>query len=116
MRLRLGQAEVARVGEGGRVEEAVVFGAAPEARLVYAIEASATTPTIAASYAANVVTVSLPLALARSWAAGDEVGLEAQQAIGGGGVLSILVEKDFACLKPRTGEDDADAFPHPATA
>ena len=116
LRLRLGQAEVARVGEGGRVEETVAFGAAPEARLVYAVEASATTSTIAATYAANVVTVALPLALARSWAAGDAVGLEAQQAIGGGGVLSILVEKDFACLKPRTGEDDTDAFPHPATA
>jgi hypothetical protein len=27
--------------------------------------------------------------------------------------LQILVEKDFACLTPRKGEDDGDAFPNP---
>ena len=28
-------------------------------------------------------------------------------------VRHILVEKDWSCLKPREGEDDTDAFPHP---
>ena len=27
--------------------------------------------------------------------------------------LSILIEKDFACLAPRAGEDEADMYPHP---
>ncbi|MGH8167708.1 MAG: DUF7009 family protein [Woeseiaceae bacterium] len=30
-----------------------------------------------------------------------------------GDELSILVEKDFACLAPREGEDDSDKFPNP---
>jgi hypothetical protein len=29
------------------------------------------------------------------------------------GQLSILVEKDFACLSPREGEDEMELFPHP---
>jgi hypothetical protein len=27
--------------------------------------------------------------------------------------LNILVEKDFACLAPRAGEDERDMYPHP---
>jgi hypothetical protein len=31
-------------------------------------------------------------------------------------MLKILVEKDFACLAPREGEDESDMFPHPKAA
>ena len=27
--------------------------------------------------------------------------------------LKILIEKDFACLTERVGEDESDMFPHP---
>ncbi len=30
-----------------------------------------------------------------------------------GDSLKILVEKDFACLAPREGEDESDMYPHP---
>ncbi len=30
-----------------------------------------------------------------------------------GSHLSILVEKDFACLAPREDEDETDMYPHP---
>ena len=42
----------------------------------------------------------------------DQVG-EGEQQHDNGDVLSILVEKDFACLAPREGEDESDMFPHP---
>ena len=29
------------------------------------------------------------------------------------GEPKILIEKDWSCLKPREGEDDSDAYPHP---
>jgi hypothetical protein len=29
------------------------------------------------------------------------------------GSLRITLEKDFACLAPREGEDESDNFPHP---
>ena len=35
-------------------------------------------------------------------------------ALEDGDSLKILVEKDFACLVAREGEDESDMFPHPA--
>jgi len=43
----------------------------------------------------------------------DEVSLQAEQPLGDGENLKLLVEKDFRCLSPREGEDDADLFPNP---
>lgn len=111
LRLRLTQSEVQRLGTGVRVEETISFS--PDQHLVYAIETS-TERAMRASFDAGEVRVVVPRDMARAWAEGDEVSLEATQPIGAGASLAILVEKDFACLKPRSGEDDADAFPHPA--
>ncbi len=36
-----------------------------------------------------------------------------EQRLDDGALLSILVEKDFACLAPREGEDDSDMYAHP---
>ena len=55
----------------------------------------------------------MPAALAAGWANGAEVTIAAGQAVPGADTLRILVEKDFACLSERPGEDDSDAFPHP---
>jgi hypothetical protein len=37
----------------------------------------------------------------------------AQVQSAGGADLNITLEKDFACLAPRAGEDESDNFPHP---
>ena len=47
------------------------------------------------------------------WADSEQVSIEAVQTIDDGSELKILVEKDFACLTPREGEDESDLFPHP---
>ena len=39
--------------------------------------------------------------------------LPGEQVLDDGAKLAILVEKDFACLAPREGEDESDMFPHP---
>jgi hypothetical protein len=52
----------------------------------------------------------------RNWASTEKAGFETQQEIGNGKSLRILVEKDFACLERRDGEDESDAFPHPVSA
>ena len=114
MRLRLGRTEVAQLGNGERVEDASSFGPTPAERLVYAIAPSPDATTIAARFAKNELLVTVPSALALEWARGDVVSLEAAQTSAEGSSLAILIEKDFACLKPRTGEDDADAYPNPS--
>ena len=98
IRLRLTQSEVAKVAAEGRVEDVVDFGSA---KLVYALVAG---DAIRASYTQNRIEVVAPV---KAWAASDDVGIEGEH-----GPLKIIVEKDFACLKPRS-EDDADAFPNP---
>ncbi len=110
IRLRLTRGEVAAIAASGRVEDAIAFG--PGERLVYAL-ACGEVDALRARLGGGVVEVTAPAAVAREWASSDRVGLEGEQPIGGGDVLTIIVEKDFACLKPRADEDDADAFPNP---
>ena len=43
----------------------------------------------------------------------QQVSISAEQNLDGGGHLTILIEKDFACLAPRDGEDESDMFPNP---
>jgi hypothetical protein len=110
LRLRLTQSEVNDLVALGSVEEETAFG--PQARLTYAIvlgEESA----VSASFDAGASRVTVPSAEARAWATSDRVAIEGEQATADGEPLRLLVEKDFACLKPRTGEDDRDAFPNP---
>lgn len=103
LRLRLSQSEVTQLARDGRVEDAVVFG---PSKLTYVL-ATADVDRVGASYESNAIVVTLPKKRADAWASSDEVGIESE------GELGILVEKDWSCLKPREGEDDADAFPHP---
>jgi hypothetical protein len=61
--------------------------------------------------------VSLPKSKVLDWAGTDEVSLFEEQKLSGNGALSLLIEKDFACLEPghhRDCEDDVDTFPHPS--
>lgn len=112
LRLRLGQAEVAALAKDGRVEESVPFG--PKSVFVYAIRSDDRVSAIEARLDGARIEVVAPRSLIASWAASDDVGLEASQPIAGGEALRILVEKDFACLKPRADEDEGDAFPNPS--
>jgi hypothetical protein len=109
LRLRLTRPEVAAVGRGERLEEVVSF--APGERLVYALECAG--HAVNARFAGGCVTVQVPAREAAEWSVSDRVGIEAEQPVEPGVVLRILIEKDFACLTAREGEDDADAFPNP---
>lgn len=113
LRLRLSRGEVNELAERGEVREAIAFGAAAAERLGYAIVTSEEATGTSARLTGGSVEVLVPRALAREWAASETVGFETEQAIGEGLSLHILVEKDFACLTPRKGEDDTDAFPNP---
>ncbi len=39
--------------------------------------------------------------------------MKGEQLLDDGSMLDILVEKDFACLTKREGEDESDMYPHP---
>ena len=110
VRLRLSRGEVEAFDRAGRVEDAVRFG--PGSCLTYALERT-TDAAVAARLRGDGVVVLIPAALAETWCRTDQVGLEGEQPTGDGELLRILVEKDFTCLKTRSGEDESDAFPNP---
>ena len=102
IRLRLTQSEVAAVADGDVVVETTSL---PQP-FTYALEASG--ERTGAAFADDRMTVNVPKSVAAHWANTEEVSLRGRE-----GGVEILVEKDFACLVPREGEEDTDAFPNP---
>lgn len=114
LRLRLTKGEVDRLaGDEGSVEEIMRFG--PTAAFTYRIRRGEVAA-VGASLEGATIDVVVPRAILDAWAKSEEVGFEAEQATGGPEPLRILVEKDWACLTTRAGEDDTDAFPNPNTS
>ncbi len=101
LRLRLSQAEMARLAETGRVEDTLTF--APGQILSYSLETGAA---LAAAFDGGRISIVVPVAAAKHWMESEEAGIE-----GASGPLKMLIEKDFRCL--HSGEEDADAFPNP---
>jgi hypothetical protein len=110
-RLRLTQSEVRALADGSVVEDVTEF--TPTERFVVTLACHDEKP-IAARFGEGRILVRVPRRAAQAWANGEDVAMSGDQAIAKDRALSILIEKDFACLKPRAGEDDSDAFPHPS--
>ena len=81
--------------------------------LQYRVESSPASVQPAAFFSDNSVTVRLPETAVLAWATTEQVSLSGEQVLDDGETLQILVEKDFACLAPREGEDESDMYPHP---
>lgn len=111
IRLRLSQTEVRSVGADGIVGGRTAF--AGGAAFDYVLESSPSAVATEAAFDGNALTVRVPQDLIRRWAGSDQVSIKAEQALDDGELLKILVEKDFACLEPREGEDESDLFAHP---
>ena len=79
----------------------------------YVLESSPATVKPEAHFSNNALIVSIPEDDILQWSTSEQVSIAAEQILDGGGHLKILIEKDFACLAPRDGEDEADMYPHP---
>lgn len=111
VRLRLSQSEVNTLGQEAEVKESITFG--PDQTLTYILDRSAGSKQVSASFAGNVIRISLPDFLALPWVESDQVSITADQENAMAGGLSILIEKDFRCLTDREDDDAEDLFPHP---
>jgi len=115
IRLRLKRGEVAELAAGKSVAEETHF---PDSVLTYRLDVSEGN-NIEASFASGNLVVSLPSSRVLGWVTNDEVSLTDTQSLANGATLTVLIEKDFACLDPGHGrdeEDDADSYPHPSAA
>lgn len=112
LRLRVTPEELARLVAGDVVAESVEFGPSGGPALRYELVGDAAATQVVARHIEHTVRVIVPTAIVQRLADTEEIGIEAEQAIGDGRRLTILVEKDFRCLVPREG-DDIDGFARP---
>jgi hypothetical protein len=116
VRIRLDRRDIERLIDEGRVDDAVRFG--PGLAFSYAVEIGpAPRERPRASYAPGHLLIQINPEDAEEWLAGDRVGFDHLQDVEGG-VVRVLLEKDFACIDRPLGEeaDDAYAFPNPSAA
>ncbi len=114
VRMRLTRGEVEALRDDGVVSACTAFPGGRQLR--YQVESSPASVNPGATLSDNTVTVRLPEVTVLAWANSEQVSISGEQQHKNGEVLAILVEKDFACLAPREGEDESDMFPHPAAA
>ena len=110
IRLRLSQSDVRNFADNGVVEETLNIDPSSGQYFRYGLYRDETAEYLTARFEDRCLSISVPAAAAHIWASSDKVGIEAQEASDG---PTILVEKDFACLKPRSGDEDVDTFPNP---
>jgi hypothetical protein len=111
IRLRLTRKEVDLAATGGIVKSSVSFP--DNASFTYILESSPANVSASASFSAGNLIVRLPESEVGNWASSELVSLTGEQLLASGQVLHILVEKDFACLAPREGENETDMYPNP---
>jgi hypothetical protein len=110
LRLRLSQGEMRELAQQGAVEDRISFPNGGALR--YRLRSDQNSDAISASYGDNLIEVSAPQALVERWCGTDLVTLSADPSLPAG-ELRIVLEKDWACLAPREGEDESDNFRHP---
>lgn len=107
LRLRLTRSEVEEFAATGSHENSIDLAGGT---LTYRLERT-DNGEFRASLTGDTITVSVPATAADRWTETEDVAVDAPT----NGGLKIIIEKDFACLKPREGEDTDDHYPHPAT-
>lgn len=115
LRLRISKSELAKFVETGRLQETVYFGPEQGSELTYILARDGNRPGLDVEASAGQVKVIVPANTARAWAESERVGIEGHVDLGARGKLSILIEKDFACID-RSDEENADTFPNPLAA
>ena len=102
VRLRVTQSEVDTLKSGQPVEERTDFiGETLSYSLLISDQHNA-------QFKDHALTVHLNNEVLRTWFQPEEVSMRFKV-----GDTDFLIEKDFACLITRDGEDDSDAFPNP---
>ena len=110
VRLRLTRTEVDALDAHGEVVASATF---PGNEALSYVVRNAGSDRVGARFDGHAIEITIPADEVHDWASSERVSIHGSEPLPAGNSLSILVEKDFACLKPREGEDDSDMFPHP---
>jgi hypothetical protein len=112
VRLRLNRTDVAQLAQSGALSERVEFSG--RVAFVYGLRISGEFEKGIARFADGELIVSVPAAPAAAWMSSNrEVGLYYDQESQGGGILHLIIEKDFQCIDGPPEEIDPAGYPHP---
>lgn len=109
VRYRLSKSEVAKFSEEGYLAETTAF---PSQILTYALEAKSNIDNLSADFQVNKITLFFPDSEKKIWYEGNRVGYKHSIDLPNGESLSLLIEKDFACID-HTDEDQSDNYDNP---
>jgi hypothetical protein len=115
LRLRVTPSEVKQLLRDRAIRECVQLTANLKDRLTYEVVSSLTGLTTTVAYQPGNITVSVPQIELERWASGGDVGVYTDVALSGDQVLSVAIEKDFACLD-RSDAENEDTFANPNLA
>ena len=112
IRYRLSRSEVDAFAKEGHIENKTDFGFAD---FVYGIQVLDGIDSLAATYIGNKLTLFVPLTMQKEWTSTDKVGFDSIMNTGPGKTLSLLLEKDWACID-KSDEDQSDNFENPVSS
>jgi hypothetical protein len=111
IRFRLKQPEVTGFEMTGIVKEMIEFGPDEEDQMIFCLKRfEGKEMTI--QMEKNKVVVSIPEDLSEQWIHTDLVGFDKKLSTDKGKTISVLIEKDFACLDA-TEEENVGSYPNP---
>lgn len=109
IRYRLTRSEVETFGLNSYIEETTDFNGN---QFKYALQAKEGVDTLDVQFENNTITLFLNKEKSKNWFNINQVGFSQDIQRTNGNVLSLLLEKDFACVDER-GEDESDNYPNP---
>ncbi len=111
LRFRLDKKDISDLEKSKKVRDETNF---PTSRFAFEILADSTISGIRAVYENSTISLRLPLVTNEKWIKSEDVGIyENIEFEPNASPLRLTIEKDFACLTVREGEDDTYAFPNP---
>jgi hypothetical protein len=110
IRIRLRQHQLQQLLNSGAVSETTTFGPHSELKCILAVGGNQ----VSTTFQSGELKVLIPHGQIQQWATTDQVGITADQPIGDGRMLRILIEKDFACRDGASDESQEGAFENPA--
>jgi len=111
IRFRLTRTDVHTLRHDGSVSAELNFSGG--ASIHYVVESSPHGRNPEAYYTNNTIGLRIPASTVNTWADSDQVSVSAEETLTANDTLTLLLEKDFACLTERSGEDESDMFPNP---
>jgi hypothetical protein len=104
IRLRVKMHETEAIMEQGMIEEVVDFGPAEADKLRFQLWKGEDAFMIEQN--GMSVSITVPGSLVETWASTDLVGFQETIATSKGSALTVLIEKDFACLDGDRAEEE----------